>query len=306
MTGGAAALAACIVIGPRLFRFAKKNETPEEKKKRELYNHTNFEGNFIPFTASGTLLLWYCWYGFNCGSSHGVVTTDLNDNSQSVGIVGLNTSIATAGGGISTLIIHYYISKLTGAYEHRYNIGLLCNGILSGAVAVTASCRTIYPYAAFIIGFMAGFIYYFYQWAIFKLGIDDPLHAGPIHLGTGSWGVFAVGLFHKEKGFLYGGGGMQFGVQIFGAVVIFLWSFCQTYLFFTFFKDCGIGRISEEDEIKGTDITSCGGMMVFNYDEESLKYYAHLFKNSLKGEDENDPENNYNRLELQEARIKEE
>lgn len=281
MTGGAAALAACLVIGPRLFRFENENESEEDAKKRKLYNHKNFEGNFIPFTAVGTLLLWYCWFGFNCGSSHAAVSTDTTDNSVLVGLVGINTSIATCAGGFSTLLVNYIICRSTGKREHRYNIGLLCNGLLSGAVAVTAGCSSIFPYAAFIIGFMAGLIYFFYQWAIHKLHIDDPLHAGPIHLGTGSWGVAAVGIFHRERGFLYGGGGELFGIQLLALVCILFWSFCHTFAYFWIFKLIGIHRIHEEDEIKGTDLTSCGGTFVFNYDEESLKYYAEKFREAL-------------------------
>jgi Amt family ammonium transporter len=282
MTGGAAALASCIAIGPRLFKFIRKNESEEEKNKRELYNHTNFEGNFIPFTASGTLLLWYCWFGFNCGSTHAIVTTDDINHSVNVGLVGINTTIATMGGGFSTLVIHYFVAKASGRRENRYNIGLLCNGLLSGAVAVTAACKNVYPYAAFIIGIIAGFVYYFYQWLIHKLHIDDPLHAGPIHLGTGSWGVVAVGIFDRDYGFLYYGGGYQLGIQLLAVVCIFAWSFAHTFAFFYLFKLCGKLRISEEDELKGTDVMSCGGTMVFNYDEESLKYYARLFRDSLR------------------------
>ena len=146
---------------------------------------------------------------------------------------------------------------------------------------MTAGCSTIYPYAAFIIGFAAGIIYYFYQWLIHKLHIDDPLHAGPIHLGTGSWGVAAVGIFHKERGFLYGGGGKLFGIQLLGLVCILFWSFFHTFAYFWIFKLLGIHRIHEEDEIKGTDLMSCGGTMVLNYDEESLKYYAEKFREAL-------------------------
>lgn len=250
-----------------------------------MYNHVNFEGNFIPFTATGTLLLWYCWFGFNCGSTHGIVSVDGLNQSANAGLVGINTAVATMSGGFSTLVIHYFVAKAIGKKENRYNIGLLCNGLLSGAVAVTAACINVYPYGAFIIGIIAGITYYFYQWLFHKLCIDDPLHAGPIHLGTGSWGVVAVGAFDRDHGFLYGAGGYQLGVQLLGMVCIFAWSFCHTALFFYLFKLCNKLRISEEDEIKGTDIMSCGGTMVFNYDEESLKYYARLFNNSLKYED---------------------
>ena len=280
MVGGASALTACIIIGPRLFKFPKKNETDDETKKREMYNHVNFEANFISYTAIGTLLLWYCWYGFNCGSSHAAVSTDLQDNSILIGLVGINTTVATVAGGISALIIQYISFRKSGKPEDRYNIGLTCNGLLSGAVAVTAGCGTIYPYAAFIIGFMAGFIYYFYQWLIHKLHIDDPLHAGPIHLGTGSWGVAAVGIFHRQEGFLYGGGGKLFGVQLLGMICYFAWSFGHALIFFFIFKKLKLLRISEEDEIKG-DVSAFGGIYMFNYDEESIKYYTSIFSNHM-------------------------
>lgn len=279
MVGGASALAACLVIGPRLFRFEKEDESEEDAKKRKFYNHKNYEGNFTPFVALGTLLLWYCWFGFNAGSSHGVVSNSTQDNSVLVGRAGINTTIATCAGGIAVLIIHYIVSKSNGNHEGRYNTGLVCNGLLGGAVGITAACGTVYPYAAFIIGFMAGCIYYFYQWAIEKLHIDDPLHAGPIHLGTGSWGVVAVGIFHKDQGFLYYGGGKLFGVQLLGMVCFFAWSFFQALIFFYLFKQFDMLRMEEEEEIKG-DITQCGGPMI-NFDEESFKYYARLFRDAI-------------------------
>lgn len=281
MTGGAAALAACLVIGPRLFRFSKKSETEAEIEKRIRYNHKNFDGNFVPFSAIGTLLLWYCWYGFNCGSSHAAVSTDESDNSSLIGIVGINTSIATSAGGMTLFAIVYIKSIIVKDIQIKYDVGLVCNGLLAGAVAVTAGCGTIYPYAAFIIGVMAGIIYYAYELLIFKLKIDDPLHAGPIHLGTGSFGVAAVGIFHKEKGFLYGGGGKLFGVQLLGVVCYFAWSFFHTLVFFLLMKLCKWDRVSEEEEIAGCDVTSCGGSMVFNYDEESLKYYNEKSRKDL-------------------------
>lgn len=281
MVGGASALAGCILIGSRMFRFEKKNEDEDAILKRKLHNHKNFEAHFISYSAVGTLLLVYCWFGFNCGSTHASVSTDQSDNSINIGLVGVNTIIATCAGGISSLIIQVIIYKTSKNPEFKYNIGFLCNGLLSGAVAITAGCSTVYPYAAFIIGFIAGFIYFFYQWLIHFFHLDDPLHAGPIHLGTGSWGVAAVGIFHFEKGFLYGGGGMLFGVQLLGMVCYFAWSFLFAFAFFYVFKVFGLLRLSEEEELKG-DIVGYGVYM-FNYDEETLKYYSKIFSSSWKG-----------------------
>lgn len=284
MVGGACALSACLFIGPRLFRFEKKDETEEEAKKRKLYNHKNFEGNFLPFTIVGGLLLWYCWYGFNCGSSHAVVSTDDDDNSFGVGRVGVNTTISSMGGGLSVLIIHFIYCKLYNENHQRYNAAYVINGILGGAVGITAAANTVYPYAAFIIGFMAGAVYYTYHLLIDYFHIDDPLHAGPIHLGTGSFGVVAEGIFHTSKGFLYGGGGRLFGVQLLGMVCIFAWAFGLNCILLAILKWLNILRVPEEAEIKGNDLISNGGMMVLNLDEESIKYYARLFQEAMKYE----------------------
>lgn len=172
MVGGSAGLAATLIIKARHGRFEEEvkvedGELPKPRTSKQL----NFKPNYVPFIALGTLLLWFSWYGFNCGSTVNVVSTDNVDSSTLVGLIGINTTIAAAAGGMTSFIAFFFINKET---NESYSVTALCNGILAGLVGVTASCANITSWAAFIIGVFSGLIYLGYSYLWIHLKIDDP------------------------------------------------------------------------------------------------------------------------------------
>jgi Amt family ammonium transporter len=220
------------------------------------------------------LFLWFCWYGFNCGST---ITVVGKDASLLVGKVGMNTSIAAAAGGLTCFIFVYFLNR---GSDSEFSLGALCNGILAGLVGVTASCDTIESWGAMFIGIIAGLIYLGYTKLLVLLKIDDPIDAIAVHMGTGSWGLVAFGWFDPSTGVLYGKGGHQFGIQLLGAAVILGWTATCTFLFFLLIKLLKLHRVSAEEERKGLDM-KCGGL-INQYDNMSLDHYARNFFESVK------------------------
>jgi Amt family ammonium transporter len=152
------------------------------------------------YVTIGTLILWLGWYGFNCGST--LVTS--GSNVGVIGRVGVNCTLGAASGGLTTMFLHWFKNRGT---QDIYSVGILCNGILAGLVGITASCNNIEMEGAFVIGIVAGCVYYGYKNLLEKFKIDDPLDAFPLHGGCGSLGLIAVGWFDRDSGILYGHGG---------------------------------------------------------------------------------------------------
>ena len=117
----------------------------------------------------GTIILWVGWYGFNPGSTLKIVGL-----SKVAGKVAAITTIAAAASGIAAVTFQSFFHK-------HYDISFFCNAILAGLVAVTAPCAVIDPWAAFLIGLSATFVFYYATHFVLYLKIDDPVGAGPLH-----------------------------------------------------------------------------------------------------------------------------
>lgn len=150
----------------------------------------------------GTFILWFGWYGFNCGST-GTVNVYL------IGRIGMHTSLGGLGGGVITYCLHFLYNTGT---NNLYSVPAMCNGVLAGLVAITASCNNVESYIAFVLGILGGTLYFFLVRLFYKLKIDDPLDAFPMHGGCGILGVLAVGFIDQDKGILYGDNGRQLGI----------------------------------------------------------------------------------------------
>jgi Amt family ammonium transporter len=241
--GGTAGLVMSIIIGPRKGRFEKGSDDSE------------FKPNETCMSTLAVFLLWFCWYGFNCGSTGVIVGEGITNL---VGKVGINTSISASSAAITTFFIHYFLHRGT---NNEYSLSALFNGVLAGLVGITASCNNVEPFCAFFIGVMAGFIYFGYTKLFVKCKMDDPIDAIAVHMGTGMWGAIAVGIFDQSTGFLYGHGGRQLGVQVCAVVVNLLWTGINSVLLSFLFKFTGIFRISEEHEKEGLDIFHFGALV---------------------------------------------
>lgn len=232
--GGFAALAAAIVLGPRLGKY-DKNGKP-----------VAIPGHNLPLAAVGGFILWFGWFGFNPGSTLGAV-----GNWELIGTVAANTFLASAAGAVSTMFYTYF----------RYgqiDITMTINGVLAGLVAITAGCNVVGPSAAIIIGLIAGILVDVAVIFIDKIKIDDPVGAIAVHGVNGLFGTIAVGLFASEGGLFFGGGASLLLTQCLGVLVIGGFSFIVTYIIMTIMKKTIGIRVNRSEERAGIDAVSFG------------------------------------------------
>ncbi len=168
-TGGWAALALAMILGPRIGKF-NKDGTPNA-----------FPGHNLGYAVIGTLVLTFGWMGFNPGSTFGA--TDLR-----IAVVAVNTLLAASAGAVVAM-------AWTNAKWGKPDISMTCNGMLAGLVAITAPCAFVAPWAAVAIGIIAGFVVVYAVELLDKRAkIDDPCGAIAVHGFCGAWGLLAVGL----------------------------------------------------------------------------------------------------------------
>ena len=252
--GGVAGLAGAIVLGPRIGKFNKDGSA------------NTLPGHHIPMAMLGTFILLFGWFGFNAASTFAV--TDVR-----FAVVALNTALAGAFGAVTAM---FYMQLKTG----KPDAGMMVNGMLGGLVAITAPCAFVQPWAAAVIGIMAGILVPVAAAFIEARGIDDPVGAVAVHGIGGTFGVLAVGIFADGQygfgwngtegladrgvvGVLYGGAGWgQLGAQALGCVVIWTVIFGVAYAFFKIQDKLTKGGIRppEEMEIAGLDMPEMGSV----------------------------------------------
>jgi len=218
--GGWAALAAIMIIGPRLGRF-------------ELIN--GFEKSNLAFSALGVFLIWLGWIGFNGGS-----VLALN---KQTGDVILNTLIAGSMGGLAGLMY----SRFSRGY---YDVGSIMNGILAGLVCITANANLAQPEDAFLIGIVGYFSYELGCYVLIKFKLDDAIEAIPVHLFAGISGTLAVAFFYPVDQILH-----QLEIQFTGVIAVGFFAFSSTYIFLKIASRFMALRASEADEIIGMNIS---------------------------------------------------
>ena len=232
--GGFAALAAAIVLGPRIGKYSKDGKL------------NTIPGHNLPLASVGAFILWFGWFGFNPGSSLGAV-----GNWELIGSVVVNTFLASASGGIATMIYTYFTYS-------KIDITMVINGVLAGLVSITAGCNVVGPTSAIIIGAIAGVLVDVAVVFFDKIKVDDPVGAIAVHGVNGLFGTMAVGFFAIEGGLFYGGGISLLITQILGVITIALFSFTVTFIIMKFLKLTIGVRISSEDEEAGIDASSFG------------------------------------------------
>jgi len=232
--GGFAALAAAIVLGPRIGKYDKNG------------NPVAIPGHNLPLAAIGGFILWFGWFGFNPGSTLGAV-----GNWELIGTVATNTFLASAAGGISTIVYTYF-------KYGQIDITMTINGVLAGLVAITAGCNVFDPGSAIIIGLIAGTLVDIAVIYIDKIRIDDPVGAIAVHGVNGLFGTLAVGLFAAEDGLFFGGGIDLLGTQALGVLVIGSFSFIVTFIIMKVMKKTIGIRVNRSEERAGIDAVSFG------------------------------------------------
>ncbi|WP_085523428.1 ammonium transporter [Tuberibacillus sp. Marseille-P3662] len=246
LTGAMAALAATIILKPRLGKYGKNGVV------------NSFQGHNQVYTSLAVLLLWVGWFGFNAGSTVSVADAFF-------GYVALNTQLGAAAGAVSALIVSWIIYG-------KADVSSILNGTISGLVAITASCAFVEPWAAVVIGLAAGVITILTARMLEKKQIDDPIFAVSVHGTPGVWGTLSTGLFATpelasigQAGLFYGGGLTQLGVQVLGVVASGAFAFVISYVLLKLTQGLtGSLRVSKEEEMMGLDMSEHG---VYGYPE---------------------------------------
>ena len=245
MTGGVTALAGLLVVGPRAGKFRRDGTV------------SVIPGHNLPMALIGTGILAFGWFGFNAGST-------LSAHDPRIALIAVNTMIASAIGAVTALIYVWH-------RHHKPDMGIFCNGLLGGLVAITGPCAFVSPAAAALIGLMAALLVVKVGGFLErKLRLDDPVGAITVHGVCGAWGTLAVGLFADGS---YGEGwngvagpvrGLLFGdatqllAQLIGAVTNAVFVFALSYGFFRLLERLIGNRVNAETEWNGLDSQEMG------------------------------------------------
>ena len=229
INAGAAGLALALLLGKRV-----------GWRKESMRPHS------LPLVMLGSGLLWFGWFGFNAGSA-------LAANGIA-GLAFLNTQVATAGALLGWIIVE----KIRDG--HPTSLGA-ASGAVAGLVAITPACAFVAPWAAVVIGVIAGALCAMAVGLKYKLGFDDSLDVVGVHLVGGLWGCISIGFFGTHvvnsvgvDGLLYGGGAGLLGKQAFGAIFVLAYSFIATLIIgFIINKTIGF-RITRDAELEGIDL----------------------------------------------------
>ncbi|MBI5886612.1 MAG: ammonium transporter [Deltaproteobacteria bacterium] len=240
MTGGVAALAGALVLGPRLGKF-RADGTPNA-----------IPGHHIPMAVIGCFILAFGWFGFNAGST-------LAGGDLRIGVIAVNTMLAGSAAAFSSLIFMW-------AFYGKPDISMAANGMLAGLVAITAPCAFVNSVSAVIIGLIAGILVCLSVFFVERrLKVDDPVGAISVHGVNGLWGVVALGLladgtygdgFNGVSGTVRGlfyGDASQLAAQLVGAVANIVFVFIIMYVFFRVLDRIIPLRVPKEQEIDGLD-----------------------------------------------------
>ncbi len=201
----------------------------------------------LGYATIGAMILWFGWYGFNAGSALTMSDPGL------VSLVVVNTSIAAAAGAMSAFIYIYWRFR-------QWHLFCGLNGSLAGLVSITAGCAYVMPWAAAMIGLVAGILVLVVVDIIEWFEIDDPVGAFAVHGSCGMMGTIAVGLFghpaltiNKKAGLFLGGGLDVLSVQLVGVLAIATFSVIFSFLMFGSLKAFGMLRVNPEADMIGID-----------------------------------------------------
>ena len=238
MVGGVAALIGAAILGPRIGKYTK------DGKARAIPGHS------LTLGALGCFILWFCWFGFNGGS-----TVALSGGGAEVASrVFVTTNMAAAVATVTVMCITWIRYK-------KPDVSMTLNGSLAGLVAITAGCDVVTPFGSVIIGICAGFAVVFgIEFVDQKLKVDDPVGAVGVHCINGALGTILTGLFAyyngtevEPLGVFYGGGFHFFAIQVLGVVAVIAWVAITMTIVFNVIKHTIGLRVSEAEEIMGLD-----------------------------------------------------
>ncbi|MGB8956689.1 MAG: ammonium transporter [Tumebacillaceae bacterium] len=243
LQGGVAALVGALLLGPRIGKYNKDGTT------------NLIPGHNTVYSVLGVIILWFGWFGFNAGST-------LSAEGDFFTYIALTTNLAAAAGAVAALLTAWMVLG-------KPDIGYMLNGVLAALVAITASCAFVKPWAAVVIGALAGIFMVFSVLFFDRVAkVDDPVGAFSVHGVAGIWGTLSTGFFAApdlvektgigKPGLFYGGGLAQLGVQALGLVASFAFVFAASFIvMYAIKKTVGL-RITREEEVIGLDISEHG------------------------------------------------
>ena len=230
INAGAAALALAIVLGRRIG-----------------WQRSPMRPHSLPLVLLGAALLWFGWFGFNAGSALGA--------NGLAGLAFLNTQVATAGALLGWILVE------RARDGHFTSLGA-ASGVVAGLVAITPACAFVAPWAAVVIGLLAGALCSLAVGLKYRLGYDDSLDVVGVHLVGGIIGSLAIGFFGSSAvnslgldGIFYGGGTALLAKQALGVGIVMAYSFIATLIIgFLIEKTIGF-RVGSDDELAGVDLS---------------------------------------------------
>jgi len=229
INAGAAGLALAIVLGKRV-----------GWRKESMRPHS------LPLVMLGSGLLWFGWFGFNAGSA-------LAANGIAA-LAFMNTQVATAAALAGWLLVE------KNRQGHPTSLGA-SSGAVAGLVAITPACAFVAPWAAVVIGLIAGILCSLATGLKYRFNLDDSLDVVGVHLVAGIWGSLAIGFFGASSvnsvgldGLFYGGGTGLLAKQSIGVALVAAYSFIATLIIgYAIEKTIGF-RVKRDVEVSGIDL----------------------------------------------------
>lgn len=243
LQGGVAALVGALLLGPRIGKYNKDGTS------------NLIPGHNTVYSVLGVIILWFGWFGFNAGST-------LMAQGTFFPYVAMTTNLAASAGAVAALLTVW-------AVLGKPDIGYMLNGVLAALVAITASTAFVEPWAAVVIGAVAGMVMVFSVLFFDRVvKVDDPVGAFSVHGVAGIWGTLSTGFFASpalvekvgigQPGLFYGGGFHQLWVQFLGIAASFAFVFIASFIILYAIKVTVGLRISREEELIGLDISEHG------------------------------------------------
>lgn len=227
-TGGWLALAAVIIVGPRIGRF------DADKPLR---------GSNYPVATVGVLVLWFGWFGFNGGGAIG----NVNEN-DIISRILINTSLSAAAGGFALICWAWLRDK-------KPDISASLNGTIAGLVGVTAGCNIFEANDAVLVGIISATACGIATKFLERIRVDDVIGAWPAHAVAGAVGTLLVAVFGDVQAFPFEHSRIdQFIVQAIGVGTVALWAFGGGYALLFVMNKIMPMRVSEADERLGLNI----------------------------------------------------
>jgi Amt family ammonium transporter len=232
VSAGLSALAAAIVLGPRMNR-----EKTESKPSN------------VPYVILGAALLWFGWFGFNAGSA-----LSASPIAASALVV---TNLSAAAATVSWMITETLMKGKPSATG-------MAIGAVVGLVAITPASGYVTPSSAIIIGLIAGVLSNLVSTWRARTRLDDTLDVFACHGVGGIWGSIATGLFATTavnsagaNGLFYGNPG-QLLIQTEAVLVVAAFAFFGTFVLLKIVNRFSRLRVTPEEEEQGLDLSQNG------------------------------------------------